>query len=101
MKLLINVLTVALLLLVLAVGVLFAVQNTDVVALDLLVLQLPERSIALWVLVAFALGGVLGMLTSMGLVLRLRTRLASIRRQLARQEKQASSQALVEQAPAS
>jgi putative membrane protein len=100
MKLLISVITVALLLMVLAVGVLFAVQNTDMVALDLVVLKLPERSIALWVLLAFALGGVIGMLTSMGLVLRLRTRLASIRRQLARQEKQASRQALAEQTPA-
>lgn len=69
---------------VLVLGALFAVQNTTAVPLDLLVVYLPERSVALWVLLAFAIGGVIGMLTSIGLVLRLRTALLRANRQLAR-----------------
>ena len=67
---------------VLALGVLFAVENTATVPLNLLVIQLSERSIALWVLVAFALGGVLGMLTNIGVVWRLRAAMLRARRQL-------------------
>ena len=69
---------------VLVLGALFAVQNTTAVPLDLLVIYLPARSVALWVLLAFAGGGVIGMLTSIGLVLRLRTALLRANRQLAR-----------------
>ena len=69
----------------LILGALFAVQNTATVPLDLLVIYLPERSIALWVLLAFGAGGIIGMLISMGLVLRLRTTLLRVNRQLAKQ----------------
>ena len=40
---------------------------------------------ALWVLLAFALGGVLGILTSLGIILRLRTQLLAANRKLSRQ----------------
>ncbi|MEP5765236.1 MAG: LapA family protein [Halieaceae bacterium] len=69
---------------VLVIGVLFAVQNTATVPLDLLVISLSEQSIALWVLLAFAVGGVLGMLTSIGLVLRLRAQLLGAKRKLSK-----------------
>jgi uncharacterized membrane protein YciS (DUF1049 family) len=67
-----------------AVGVLFSVQNNVPVPLDLLVVKLEPRSLALWILLAFALGGVLGMLMSSGLILRTRAALASANRQLAK-----------------
>lgn len=66
-----------------ALGVLFALQNADPVPLDVLFMILPPRSIALWVLCALALGGVLGLLLSSIAVLRLRARLMSHRRQIA------------------
>ncbi|MDP5052437.1 MAG: DUF1049 domain-containing protein, partial [Congregibacter sp.] len=44
-----------------AVGVLFALQNAEPVPLDVLLMILPPRSIALWVLCALALGGILGL----------------------------------------
>ena len=66
-----------------AVGVLFAIQNPEAVPLDVLVITLPPRSIALWVLGALTLGGVLGVLLSSLAVLRLRTRLIAARRQIA------------------
>jgi putative membrane protein len=84
MKFIKNLSYFAILLAVLVLGALFAVQNTAVVPLDLLVIYLPERSVALWVLLAFAAGGLIGMLTSIGLVLRLRTALLRVNRQLAK-----------------
>ena len=68
----------------LALGALFAVQNEAAVPLDLLVVYLPERSVALWVLLAFAAGGIAGLLTSLGIILRLRTALAVANRKLAK-----------------
>ena len=79
-----NLLAVAIALVMVAVGVLFALQNPEPIALDILVMKLPARSLALWVLAALALGGLLGLLLSSLVVLRLRAGLASTRRQLAR-----------------
>lgn len=65
------------------VGVLFALQNPEPVPLDVLFMQLPPRSLALWVLSALAIGGTLGLMLSSFAVLRLRTRLVAARRQIA------------------
>ena len=73
------------LLLVLAFGVLFAIQNTATVPLDLLLVRLPEQSIALWVLLAFALGGVAGLLVSSVALVRLKSRLLLLQRRLEKQ----------------
>jgi len=84
MKFLRNLLTVLIVLATIGVGVLFALQNKMPVPLDLLVYTFEPSSLALWILSAFAVGGVLGMLASSLIVVRLRTSLASSRRQLAR-----------------
>lgn len=65
------------------VGVLFALQNADPVPLDVLFMTLAPRSLALWVLGALAIGGLLGMLLTSLAVLRLRARLMAARRQVA------------------
>ncbi len=91
MKVIIRLIVVTLLLAILAISVLFAVQNTAAVPLDLLVIVLPERSVALWVLLAFALGGIMGMLTSVGVVWRLRASLLSANRKLRKKHKQSES----------
>jgi putative membrane protein len=65
-------------------GVLFALQNKQPVPLDLLVYTLEPRSLALWVLGAFAVGGLAGLLVSSVYMLRSRAALGSSRRQLAR-----------------
>ncbi|MCX2981173.1 LapA family protein [Halieaceae bacterium IMCC14734] len=82
MRLLVKILMFLLLCLVLMVGVLFAVQNPEPVPLNLLLVELPERSVALWVLLGFACGGIIGMLTSLGMILRLRTSLLRANRRL-------------------
>ena len=84
MKYLFNILTAIFLVGVIALGVLFALQNQEPVPLDLLVYRFPPKSIALWVLVAFGLGGLFGMLASSALMLRSRASLGSTRRQLAK-----------------
>lgn len=81
-----NLLLLVIALAMAAVGVLFALQNPQPVPLDILVMQLPARSVALWVLSALAIGGILGMALSFLAVLRLRARLASLRRQLAKSQ---------------
>ncbi|WP_439105965.1 lipopolysaccharide assembly protein LapA domain-containing protein [Congregibacter sp.] len=64
-------------------GVLFALQNAEPVPLDVLFMILPPHSLALWVLGALALGGILGLLLSSFAVLRVRARLMAARRQIA------------------
>ena len=82
MKLLRKMFTVLLVLATIAVGILFALQNEAPVPVDILIYSFGERSLALWLLVAFALGGTVGMLTSSGIVLRLRTSLRMTNRRL-------------------
>jgi len=82
MTLLRKVLTLLVVLATIVIGVLFALQNTALVPLDLLVYTFAPKSLALWVLVAFAIGGIIGMATASGLVLRLRASLRSARRKV-------------------
>jgi putative membrane protein len=74
------------------VGVLFALQNREPVALDLLVYTFAPRSLALWVLTAFALGGIAGIAVSSAILLRGRATLANCRRQLAKARKELDQQ---------
>ena len=82
MKFLRKLLTVIVILAAVSVGMLFALQNKTPVPLDVLVYTFEPRSLALWVLSAFALGGVLGMVLSSGILLRQRAGLARANRQL-------------------
>ena len=79
-----RILTVLLAVAAIFVGVLFALQNKAPVPLDMLVYTFAPRSLALWVLLAFALGGGAGLLVSSAILLRGRTALANCRRQLAK-----------------
>ena len=87
MRLLRNLFLLLFTLLVLGLGAMFAVENTSAVPLNLLLFSLDERSVALWILLAFSLGGVLGMLANIGLVWRLRARLMRANRQVTRAAK--------------
>lgn len=82
MKLLSKLFTLLLVLGMIAVGTLFALQNDAPVPLDMLIYQFAPQSIALWVLGAFAAGGIVGMLVSSALMVRLRASLSGSRRQL-------------------
>ncbi|HEY6132049.1 MAG TPA: LapA family protein [Halioglobus sp.] len=91
MKILHNLLTVLVILVTLAVGVLFALQNNVPVPLNLLIYTFEPQSFALWILVAFAMGGVLGMIVSSAILVRTRASLGSCRRQLERARTEAST----------
>ena len=82
MKPLRKLLTIVVVLATLAIGVLFALQNEVLVPLDLLVYTFAPKSLALWILAAFALGALLGMFISSVILVRTRASLGSIRRQL-------------------
>ena len=62
-------------------GALFTLQNTAPVPLDLLVVQLSERAVALWVLLFFAAGCVVGLLGGAVVNLKQRAGNARLRRQ--------------------
>ena len=82
MKFLRSLITIFIVIATLAVSVLFALQNKAPVSLDLLVYTFDPKSLALWVLLSLSVGGVLGMLISSAIVLRLRTSLRSVNRKL-------------------
>lgn len=91
MKPLRKLLTVLIILATLVVGVLFALQNTIQVPLDLLVYTFGAQSLALWVLLAFVLGGVLGMIISSIILVRTRASLKSATRKLEKNRVEISS----------
>lgn len=77
-----RVLIALLLLLVLAFGLLFSVQNKQVVPLDLLALQLSERPLAVWLIAAFALGGFAGLAAGSVALVKLQANRYRLRRRL-------------------
>lgn len=82
MKILRHLLTAIIILAMIAVGVLFALQNEVAVPLDLLVYQFAPRSLALWLLSFLAVGGLLGLAISSFIMLRQYASLRSKTRQL-------------------
>ena len=74
--------TIVVVLAMIAAGAFFALQNKAPVPLDLLVYRFEPRSLALWVLSAFAIGGATGMLVSSVITLRQRAALRLTRRKL-------------------
>jgi putative membrane protein len=76
-----------LLALVLIFGMLFAVQNTSTVPLDLLIVQFEEQRVSIWLLLAFVLGGLIGVLVSSVAIVRLKSQLMLLNRKLEKSEK--------------
>ncbi|WP_192034572.1 LapA family protein [Halomonas sp. YLGW01] len=76
------------LLLVLLVGILFAVNNQQAVPLNLIWTELPPASLSLWLLGSLAVGVLLGMLAMTGVYLRLRTLLTRAQRHNQQQRKE-------------
>lgn len=67
-------------LIVIGIGILFTIHNTQPVQIDLVFLTLPEASLSIWLIAVFVLGGVCGMVLSSFTLLALKTRLRSARR---------------------
>ena len=62
-------------------GALFTLQNTAPVALDILIVQFSERAVALWLLLFFATGCLVGLLGGVWVTVRQRARFGRLRRQ--------------------
>ncbi|WP_346797631.1 LapA family protein [Halomonas sp. Bachu 37] len=76
------------LLFVLLIGILFAVNNQQTVALNLIWVELPPVSLSVWLLATLAFGVVLGMLAMIGVYVRLRAHLSRTERQNKQQRKE-------------
>ena len=61
---------------------LFSLANVEKVSLDLVLFQAGELTIATWVLGAFTIGGIIGLLTSSVVYLRLKSRELMLSRKL-------------------
>jgi len=83
-----GVILAIILIIVLLLGILFAVNNQQPLPLDLIWVQLPPASLSLWLLVALACGVILGMLAMTGMYLRLRTLLTRAQRHNQQQRKE-------------
>ncbi|WP_438764293.1 lipopolysaccharide assembly protein LapA domain-containing protein [Kushneria sp. TE3] len=75
-------------LIVLLLGMLFAVRNQQTVPLDVIWAELPPASLSLWLLSTLVAGVVLGMVAMSGLYLRLRTNLMRTRHDNQQQRKE-------------
>lgn len=76
------------LLVVLLIGILFAVNNQQTVALNLIWVELPPVSLSVWLLATLAFGVILGMLAMLGVYVRLKARLARSERHSKQQRKE-------------
>ena len=79
------------LLIVVLVGILFAVNNQQTIALNLIWLELPAVSLSVWLLATLVFGVVLGMLAMLGVYVRLKANLARSQRQNKQQRKELDS----------
>ncbi len=67
---------------ILVVGIMFTIHNTEKVAIDFVFFTLPQASLSLWLIAAFVTGGLAGFGLSSLAVLSLKTRLMSSRRKM-------------------
>lgn len=82
MRLIKTILLFIVVLLILFIGVLFTINNTGVVVVDLVFFQLPEVSMATTLVVTFIIGGICGVVISTLNVITLKTRLRAETRRL-------------------
>ncbi|CAA0082774.1 lipopolysaccharide assembly protein LapA domain-containing protein [Zhongshania aliphaticivorans] len=82
MRLIRSILVLLLLLLVLAVGLLFTIQNDVLVPLNVLVAELPAQRLSTWIILSFFLGGLAGLVASTVVILRLQASRLRLRRLL-------------------
>ncbi len=76
-----TLLTLTLLAAVTLTGVMFALQNTTRVPLDLLFIQFPDQPLSIWLLATLAVGVFTGLLAGTLITVRLWARVGVLRRQ--------------------
>ena len=83
-----RLLVVLLLLAVMAFCILFSLENTTSVPLNILIAELPEQHVSIWVLGAFALGAITGLVISGISNMRVRTQNHMTSRKLKKTERE-------------
>lgn len=78
-------------------GILFAIRNQHVIPLDLVWIELPSASLALWLLLSLVLGFLLGLLAMSGVCVHLKTSLGRAKRQLTAKQSSTTAQRQVPQ----
>lgn len=73
---------------VLLVGILFAVNNQQTIALNLIWVELPPVSLSVWLLATLTFGVIIGMLAMLGVYVRLKAKLARSERHTKQQRKE-------------
>ncbi|MBD2859915.1 LapA family protein [Spongiibacter sp. KMU-158] len=84
-----SLLTLLILIAVLAFGLLFSIANDTPVSLDLLLVQLPEQRLSLWLILTFFVGGLLGMASASVALFRLRASRFKLQQRLKKLESRA------------
>lgn len=87
MRLLTRLLLLVLLVVVFLAGMMFTFQNTQEIPLDLFFVKLPPAALSVWVLSAFAIGGILGVVFTLGVAVKVKTGKIAVQRQLKKAEK--------------
>lgn len=82
MKLIKSLFTLVLVLVLLLFGIWFTLRNQQPIPLDLLFIQLPENSLALWLILSLITGSVLGVVLMLPKLAGYKARLISHERQL-------------------
>ena len=82
MRLIKTVLAAFFALLLVILGVLLTVNNQQLVSIDLVFIQIPQASLARWLIASFLLGAVVSMVFGSLAVVALKTRLRRANRQL-------------------
>ena len=82
------ILTLAVGLLVLLLGVLFAIRNTAKVSIDLIWIELPEASLSLWLIGFFVIGIAMGVVLTSARSMLLAARLSRTSRKQRKAEEQ-------------
>ncbi len=82
MRVIKNILAAVFAIVLIFLGVLLTVNNQQLVAVDLVFVQIPEASLARWLILSFLMGAVLSLILSFFAVMAINMRLRSARKQL-------------------
>lgn len=82
MRVIKNILAVTFAILLILVGILLTVNNQQLVAVDLVFFQIPEASLARWLILSFLMGAVLSLILSSFAIMAMNMRLRRARKNL-------------------
>lgn len=84
MRIIKTILVILCILFLILVGTLLAVNNQQIVAIDLVFLQFSEASLARWLIASFLLGAIISLVTASIAMVALKSRLRRTKKQLDR-----------------